>query len=69
MKDEDFAFDIMNNANTVASMTECTGLIQIPPEDEAQAEAYTDIYTVPKAVNEAVKGKFRHRRVKKNRSR
>ena len=68
MKDEDFAFDIMNNANTVASMTACTGLIQIPPENEAEAEAYTDIYTVPKAVNEAVKGKFRHKRVKKNRS-
>lgn len=68
MKDEDFEFDIMNNANTVASMTECTGLIQIPPENEAQAEAYTDIYTVPKTVNEAVKGKFRHKRIKKNRS-
>jgi len=68
MKDEDFAFDIMNNANTVASMTECTGLIQIPPENEAQAEAYTDIYTVPKTVNETQKGRYRHRRIKKNRS-
>ena len=65
MKDEDFAFDIMNNANTVASMTECTGLMQIPPENEAQAEAYNDIYTVPKAVNE--KGRYRHKRIK-NRS-
>ena len=68
MKDDDFAFDIMNNANTVASMTECTGLIQIPPENETQAEAYADIYTVPKPVNEGVKGKFRHKRIKKNRS-
>ena len=62
MKDEDFAFDIMNNSNTVASATECTGLIQIPPENDYQAEAYSDIYTVPKTVSKA---KFRH---KKNRS-
>ena len=66
MKDEDFAFDIMNNANTVASMTECTGLMQIPPENEAEAEAYTDIYTVPKQVNQ--KGRYRHKRNSKNRS-
>ena len=68
MKDEDFEFDIMNNENTVASMTECTGLIQIPPENMAEAEAYADIYTVPKTVNEVNKGKFRHKRNKKNRS-
>lgn len=68
MKDEDFAFDIMNNANTVASMTECTGLIQIPPENESEAQSYTDIYTVPKTVNEVEKGKYRHKRIKKNRS-
>ncbi|MCR4693547.1 MAG: hypothetical protein K5664_06670 [Firmicutes bacterium] len=68
MKDEDFAFDIMNNANTVASMTECTGLIQIPPETEEEAASYTDIYTVPKTVNEVEKGRYRHRRIKKNRS-
>ena len=66
MKDEDFAFDIMNNANTVASMTECTGLIQIPPENETEAESYTDIYTVPKTVNRTEK--FKHKRIKKNRS-
>ncbi|MBR4720636.1 MAG: hypothetical protein IK057_02615 [Clostridia bacterium] len=67
MKDENSEFDIMNNENTVASMTECTGLMQIPPENMAQAEAYADIYTVPKTVNE-VKRKFRHKRIKKNRS-
>ena len=69
MKDEDFAFDIMNNPNTVASMTECTGLIQIPPETEEEAASYTDIYTVPKTVNEVEKGRYRHKRIKKNRSR
>ena len=67
MKDE--AFDIMNNENTVASMTECTGLMQTPPENMAEAESYADIYTVPKTVNEVNKGKFRHKRIKKNRSR
>lgn len=56
MKDE---FDIMNNENTVASMTECTGLIQIPPQNDAQAEAYADIYAVPKQVNRT---KYRHKR-------
>ena len=61
MKDEDFVFDIMNNENTVASMTECTGLMQTPPQNNAEAEAYADIYTVPKTVNE--KGRFRHKRV------
>lgn len=66
MKDEEF--DIMNNENTVASMTECTGLIQIPPQNEAEAAAYADIYTVPKTVNEMHKGRFRHKRIKKNRS-
>ena len=67
MNDEDFAFDIMNNANTVASMTECTGLMQIPPENAAQASAYADIYTVPQTVNEAKQGRYRHKRIKKHR--
>ena len=55
MKDEEFAKDILKNSNDVASTTECTGLMQTPPENEAQAEAYNNIYTVPKAVNKANK--------------
>ena len=31
---------------------ECTGLIPTPPINEAQAEAYTDIYTIPKPSKE-----------------
>ena len=32
--------------NSVASSTECTGLIQIPPENEEEMEAYQDIYAI-----------------------
>lgn len=64
MNDEDF--DIMNNENTVASMTEFTGLMQTPPKNEAEAASYADIYNVPQTVNEAKKGRYRHKR--KNRS-
>lgn len=66
MNDEDF--DIMNNENTVASMTEFTGLMQTPPENAAEAASYADIYNVPQTVNEAKQGRYRHRRTKKNRS-
>lgn len=62
MKDEDFAFDIMNNENTVASMTECTGLIGTPPQNEAEMESYADIYTIPKPTGK--KGRYRHKRTK-----
>ena len=55
MKDEDFEFEIMNELNTVASSTECTGLMQIPPRTEEEAEAYTNIYTVPKQINKMPK--------------
>ena len=47
----EFEFDMLHKTNAVASATECTGLIQIPPQDEAQADSYTDIYVVPEQVN------------------
>ena len=31
-----------------ASATECTGMIQIPPENYDEAESYSEIYVVPK---------------------
>ena len=43
--------DILNKIDSVASATECTGLMYRPPETEAEAESYTDIYVVPKAEN------------------
>ena len=58
MKDES-----LDNLDVVSS-TECTGLIQIPPENSAQAEAYSDIYSsVPERVNKQ-KARFRHKRIK-----
>ena len=32
---------------SVASMTECTGLMQVPAANDAEAEALCDIYKVP----------------------
>lgn len=49
---EDFETDIMNELNTVASVTECTGLMQIPPTSEEEAESYGQIYVVPEQVND-----------------
>lgn len=46
-----FEFDILNKTNSVASATECTGLIQIPPQDIDEAHSYTDIYVVPEQIN------------------
>ena len=38
---------LLEELDTVASATECTGLIPTPPLSESEAEAYTDIYTIP----------------------
>ncbi len=51
-KDEtSYIDDVFNKIDSVASATECTGLMYRPPETEAEAESYTDIYVVPKAEN------------------
>lgn len=47
----DYADDVLNKIDSVASATECTGLMYRPPETEEEAESYTDIYVVPKAEN------------------
>lgn len=44
--DDDLFFEI----DTVASATECTGLIPALPLTEAQAQAYTDLYSIPRPV-------------------
>lgn len=46
-----FEFDILEKTNSVASATECTGLILIPPQDIDEARSYTDIYVVPEQIN------------------
>ena len=50
-KKENYSFDILEDLNTVASVTECTGLIQIPPTNPEESEAYSDIYVIPNQVN------------------
>ena len=46
--DTDSFFDKEQN---VASMTECTGLTQVPPFDLDEVESFTDIYDIPLASN------------------
>ena len=43
--------DMLEIMNTVASSTECTGLIQTPPSNDEEAESYTDIYSIPQPEN------------------
>ncbi len=42
---------LLENLDTVASATECTGLIPTPPISDNEAESYTDIYAIPKPEN------------------
>ncbi|WP_050697377.1 hypothetical protein [Anaeromassilibacillus senegalensis] len=44
---EEFLFSTDN----VASNMDCTGLIPFAPEDDFEAEAYTDIYAIPQPEN------------------
>ena len=44
-------FSALDDITGVASATECTGLMQIPPLNDEQADAYGEIYDVPKQVN------------------
>ncbi len=48
---EDYLDDILNKVDSVASATECTGLMYRPPENEQEAQSYNDIYIVPKVPN------------------
>ncbi len=45
-------FDIIPELNAVASSTECTGLIQIPPTNSHECESYGNIYSIPHQVND-----------------
>ena len=44
-----FDLDLIDREIAVASATEYTGLMQIPPEDEWEREAYDEIYHTPRA--------------------
>lgn len=43
--------------NSVVSGTECTGLIPTPPENEQEAESYTDLYAVPEPAGDDKKSR------------
>ena len=47
LKKKNFETDLLDDFFATASKTECTGLIQIPPMSEEEAEAYGDIYVIP----------------------
>lgn len=61
-KKRNYSYDILDEINTVASVTECTGLIQIPPTTEEEAENYSDIYVIPEQVNNMKRLKGRHKK-------
>lgn len=44
----DYPYDEDDEMFAVASYTECTGLIQIPPRCEEDSESYGDIYSTVK---------------------
>ena len=52
MKKEKFDLELLNEHIKVASGTECTGLIQIPPLNEDEADSYREIYRVPEQVTD-----------------
>lgn len=45
-----FDSDLFFEVDNVSSATECTGLMPTPPANDAEAEAYTDLYAVPTPV-------------------
>ncbi|HAN20615.1 MAG: hypothetical protein A2Y15_09035 [Clostridiales bacterium GWF2_36_10] len=40
--------DSLNAFNEVASSTDCTGLVQTPPNTSSESKSYTDIYRIPR---------------------
>ena len=55
LPEDDYAIDMLSKQNGVVSANECTGMIQIPPENYDEAESYNEIYVVPKVLNERKK--------------
>lgn len=55
MHSKDYAEDVLGKIDSVASATECTGLMPAPPENEEEAESYNEIYVVPKVENSVKK--------------
>lgn len=52
MKKNKFDLELLDEHIKVASSTECTGLIQIPPMNEDEADSYQEIYRVPEQITD-----------------
>lgn len=52
MKNRNFEIELLDDPCSIASTTECTGLIQIPPTSDEEAESYGNIYVIPRQVND-----------------
>lgn len=50
--DDDRFYDI----GSVASTSDCTGLIPSPPVNEAEAESYAELYNIPQPTDEINNG-------------
>lgn len=55
IQEEDYLFDMLSKQNGVVSANECTGMMAIPPQSEEEAEAYNEIYVIPKVINKREK--------------
>jgi len=53
-KNPDTDKTMFNNEFSVASATECTGLVPSAPEDRADVASYADIYDVALTANDAL---------------
>lgn len=42
-----FDLDLIDREGGVVSANECTGLVQIPPENDWEEESYNQIYRLP----------------------
>ena len=48
--EDEIDYDMMGDISSVASATEYTGLMYLPPDDEYQEESYNEIYSAQKPI-------------------
>lgn len=56
-QDDRYLFD---NEESVASATDCTGMIPTPPVEEAEVNSYSEIFDIPLARDEVPKYQKEH---------
>lgn len=59
--------DDENGMGSVASASDCTGLIQTPPASEGEAESYAELYNIPQPTDPVQNGLQSERKTKNNR--